>query len=169
MELTGRPPQVAAELQAKRREEKELRNNEKQHLGQISSLEGDIAKLTKSLEKSRESLDSMKRNYTETCEEAERLRAVIAETRRVRVFALGFARLKADPFPLATGTQDNRAAEESIQGHALQVQQFERDREMLQQGINKLEEDLEDARKAHDTLEDQKQENVSCACLSRQL
>ncbi|GAA5896451.1 uncharacterized protein JCM6883_006909 [Sporobolomyces salmoneus] len=136
-DLEARLEEVRAELQSKRREEKELRNNEKQHLGQISSLEGDIAKLTKSLERSRENYDSMKRNYTESCEEAERLRALVAETRR-----------------------ENRAAEESIQGHALQVQQFERDRELLQQGINKLEEDLEDARKAQDTLDDQKQENL---------
>lgn len=80
--------QVRAELQTKRREEKELRNNEKQHLGQISSLEGDIAKLTKSLERSRENYDAMKRSYTETCEEAERLRVLIAETRRVRLQSL---------------------------------------------------------------------------------
>ncbi|GAA6007272.1 hypothetical protein JCM11491_003069 [Sporobolomyces phaffii] len=136
-DLEARLEEVRAELQAKRREEKELRNNEKQHLGQISSLEGDIAKLSKSLERSRENYDSMKRNYTETCEEAERLRTLVAETRR-----------------------ENRAAEESIQGHALQVQQFERDRDMLQQGINKLEGDLEDARKAQDALDDQKQENL---------
>lgn len=75
--------QVRAELQTKRREEKELRNNEKQYLNSISSLESDIAKLTKSLEKSRENYDSIKRNYTETCEEAERLRTLVAETRRV--------------------------------------------------------------------------------------
>lgn len=31
---------------------------------------------------------------------------------------------------------------------------------MLQQAINKLEEDLDVARKAQDTLDDQKQENV---------
>ncbi|GAA5998226.1 hypothetical protein JCM5350_007943 [Sporobolomyces pararoseus] len=136
-DLEARLEEVRAELQAKRREEKELRNNEKQHLGQISSLEGDITKLTKSLERSRENYDSMKRNYTETCEEAERLRVLVAETRR-----------------------ENRAAEESIQGHALQVQQFERDRELLQQGISKLEQDLEDARKAQDSLDDQKQENL---------
>ncbi|GAA5947122.1 hypothetical protein JCM3765_002167 [Sporobolomyces pararoseus] len=136
-DLEARLEEVRAELQAKRREEKELRNNEKQHLGQISSLEGDITKLTKSLERSRENYDSMKRNYTETCEEAERLRALVAETRR-----------------------ENRAAEESIHGHALQVQQFERDRELLQQGISKLEQDLEDARRAQDSLDDQKQENL---------
>ncbi|CEQ38867.1 SPOSA6832_00319, partial [Sporobolomyces salmonicolor] len=129
--------QLHAELQAKRREEKELRNNEKQHLVQISSLEGDIAKLTKSLERSREAYDTMKRNYTTTCEEAERLRALVAETRR-----------------------ENRAAEEAMQNHALQVQQFDRDRELLQQAITKLEEDLLVARRAQDSLDDQKQENL---------
>jgi len=49
------------------------------------------------------------------------------------------------------------------------VQQFERDREMLQQGINKLEQDLDDARKAQDTLDDQKQENVSNFPLSTEM
>ncbi|GAA5821042.1 hypothetical protein JCM10212_006521 [Sporobolomyces blumeae] len=136
-DLEARLEEMRSELQSKRREEKELRINEKQHLSQISSLEGDIAKLTKSLERSRENYEAMKRNYTETCEEAERLRALVAETR-----------------------MENRAAEEAIQGHALQVQQFERDRDMLQQAINKLEEDLEVARQAQDTLDDQKQENL---------
>ncbi|GAA5951496.1 hypothetical protein JCM21900_001584 [Sporobolomyces salmonicolor] len=136
-ELEARVEELHAELQAKRREEKELRNNEKQHLVQISSLEGDIAKLTKSLERSREAYDTMKRNYTTTCEEAERLRTLVAETRR-----------------------ENRAAEEAMQNHALQVQQFDRDRELLQQAITKLEEDLLVARRAQDSLDDQKQENL---------
>ncbi|BGP36461.1 hypothetical protein JCM10449v2_000362 [Rhodotorula kratochvilovae] len=136
-DLEGRLEEARAELQTKRREEKELRNVEKEHLQQISSLEGDIAKLTKSLVRSREAYDSMKRNYTSTCEEAERLRTLVAETRR-----------------------ENRAAEEAMQSHALQVQQFERDRELLQQAITKLEEDLAVARRAQDTLDDQKQENL---------
>ena len=54
-----------------------------------------------------------------------------------------------------------------MQSHALQVQQFERDRELLQQAITKLEEDLAVARRAQDTLDDQKQENVSSSLLPR--
>ncbi|GAA5879161.1 hypothetical protein JCM8547_001601 [Rhodosporidiobolus lusitaniae] len=136
-DLESRLEEVRSELQLKRREEKELRSTEKEHLVQINSLEADIAKLTKSLERSREAYDSMKRNYTATCEEAERLRELVAETRR-----------------------ENRAAEEAMQNHGLQVQQFERDRDLLQQTINKLEEDLGVARRAEDSLDDQKQENL---------
>ncbi|BGO94729.1 hypothetical protein NBRC10512_007324 [Rhodotorula toruloides] len=136
-DLEAQIEEVRAELQTKRREEKELRSVEKEHLQQISSLEADITKLTKSLERSREAYDSMKRNYTATCEEAERLRALVAETRR-----------------------ENRAAEEAIQNHGLQIQQFERDRELLQQAVNKLEEDLVVARRAQDSLDEQKQENL---------
>lgn len=47
-----------------------------------------------------------------------------------------------------------------MQSHALQVQQFEHDRELLQQAITRLEADLADARRAQDSLDDQKQENV---------
>ncbi|GAA6035917.1 hypothetical protein JCM8097_005162 [Rhodosporidiobolus ruineniae] len=136
-DLETRLDEARSELQAKRREEKELRNIEKEHLVQINSLEADVARLTKSLEKSREAYDNMKRNYTSACEESERLRALVAETRR-----------------------ENRAAEEAIQNHALQVQQFERDRDLLQQHINKLEADLNIARQAQDSLDDQKQENL---------
>ncbi|GAA5837378.1 hypothetical protein JCM9279_005668 [Rhodotorula babjevae] len=136
-DLESRLEEARAELQIKRREEKELRSIDKEHLQQISSLEGDISKLTKSLERSREAYDGMKRNYTATCEEAERLRTLVAETRR-----------------------DNRAAEEAMQSHALQVQQFEHDRELLQQAIARLEADLADARRAQDSLDDQKQENL---------
>lgn len=62
-----------------------MRGTEKQHLVTISSLETDIAKLTKSLEKSRESYEAMKRNYSLQCEETEKLRTLVAETRRVRL------------------------------------------------------------------------------------
>ncbi|BGP21434.1 hypothetical protein JCM10295v2_000309 [Rhodotorula toruloides] len=136
-DLEAQIEEARAELQAKRREEKDLRSVEKEHLQQISSLEADITKLTKSLERSREAYDGMKRNYTSTCEEAERLRALVAETRR-----------------------ENRAAEEAIQNHGLQIQQLDRDRELLQQAVNKLEEDLVVARRAQDSLDEQKQENL---------
>ncbi|ORY75655.1 hypothetical protein BCR35DRAFT_267831, partial [Leucosporidium creatinivorum] len=136
-ELESRLEEARSELLIKRREEKELRGAEKQHLAQISSLESDIAKLTKSLERSRESYEGMKRNYTAQCEEAEKLRNLVAETRR-----------------------ENRAAEEAAHTHGQQVQQFERDRELLQGAINKLENDLVVARRAQDSLDDQKQENL---------
>jgi phage shock protein A len=56
--------------------------------------------------------------------------------------------------------QEHRSAEEAIQGHSLQVQQFERDHERLQQAVEKLEGELAAARQAQDALDDQKQENV---------
>lgn len=61
---------------------------------------------------------------------------------------------------LRRALQEHRAAEEAIQTHSLQVQQFERDRDLLQQAISKLEQDLSEARRAQDSLDDQKQENV---------
>lgn len=70
-------------MQIKRREEKDLRGAEKQHLAQIASLESDIAKLDKKLERSRESYETMKNNYSSQCEETEKLRSLVAETRRV--------------------------------------------------------------------------------------
>lgn len=56
---------------------------EKQHLSQISALETEISKLAKSLEKSREAYEVMKRSFTEQCSETEKLRNLVAETRRV--------------------------------------------------------------------------------------
>lgn len=50
--------------------------------------------------------------------------------------------------------------EEAAQQHNAQVHQFERDRELLESAISKLEEDLRIARRAQDSLDDQKQENV---------
>lgn len=46
--------------------------------------------------------------------------------------------------------------------HTLQVQGFEKDRAVVQLAINKLEDDLAVARQAQDSLEEQKQANVSC-------
>lgn len=80
---TDQSTQARGELQTKRREEKELRGAEKQHLVQIASLESDIANLTKSLSKSRESYEVMKRSYQEQCGEAEKLRELVAEIRAV--------------------------------------------------------------------------------------
>ncbi|SCV68675.1 BQ2448_796 [Microbotryum intermedium] len=136
-ELEGRLEEMRAELVVKRREEKDLRSNERQHLQQISALEGEVAKMTKALEKARESYDSMKRNYLDQCEEAEKLRSLVAETRR-----------------------ENRAAEEASHAQSLQAQQLERDREILQGAISRLEADLRVASQAQDTLDAQKQENL---------
>lgn len=82
-ELTRIVCQARSELHAKRREEKELRSVEQEHVQQISTLEGEVAKLNKSLERSREAYETMKRNYTATCDEAERLRGLVADLRRV--------------------------------------------------------------------------------------
>ena len=129
--------QARSELQTKRREDKELRHSEREHLATIASLEADVAKLTKQAERNREQYETMKRNYQDQCTEAEKLRTLVAETRR-----------------------ENRAQEEAAHNHGLQVGQFERDRELLQAAISKLEEDLTFARRAQDQLDDQKQENV---------
>ncbi|KAM0755554.1 hypothetical protein T439DRAFT_320247 [Meredithblackwellia eburnea MCA 4105] len=136
-ELESRLEEARAELQVKRREEKELRSTEKTHLAQIASLESDIAGINKRLEKSRELFDQMKKNYQDQCEEAEKLRKQVNEIRK-----------------------ENRALEESAQNHALQVQQFDKDCELLQSAITKLEEDLGQARRAQDALDHQKQENM---------
>ncbi|KAK4058095.1 hypothetical protein OIO90_000834 [Microbotryomycetes sp. JL221] len=136
-ELEGRLEEARAELQAKRREEKELKIIEKQHLNQILSLEADVTKLQKSLDKSRESFESMKKSYTAQCDEAEKLRALVAETRR-----------------------DFQAAEDAAQSASLHSRQLEQDKQMLEQTIAKLESDIEVARKAESALSDQKQENL---------
>ncbi|KAM0793171.1 hypothetical protein ACM66B_000645 [Microbotryomycetes sp. NB124-2] len=136
-ELESRLEDARAELQSRRREEKDLRITEKQHLGQIASLEADVAKLQKSLEKSRENYETMKGNYSAQCEEAEKLRTLVAETRR-----------------------DFQAAEDAAQTAGLHSQQLEREKELLEQAIAKLEQDLVVARRAQDALSDQKQENL---------
>ncbi|KAK4700973.1 hypothetical protein P7C70_g5266, partial [Phenoliferia sp. Uapishka_3] len=136
-ELESRLEETRAELQTKRREEKELRNTEKEHLAGIASLEADVSKLTKQVERAREQFETMKRNYQDQCAESEKLRTLVAETRR-----------------------ENREAEQAAHQHGVQVQQFERDRELVQLNINKLEEDLSLARRAQDQLDEQKAENL---------
>lgn len=131
LELEGKLDEARAELQDKRRQEKDLRSNEKQHLAQIASLEADIGKITKSLERSRELYEGMKR-------QADDLRALVAETRR-----------------------ESRQAEETVQLHAAQVQQFEQDNQLLQQAVSRLEAELVEARLIADELDAQKQENLS--------
>ena len=137
-DLEAKLDEARAELQDKRRQEKDLRSNEKQHLAQIASLEFDIEKTTKSLERSRESYDAMKRQYQSQLTEADNLRALVAETRR-----------------------DNRQAEDLVQTHAAQVQQLEEDNGLLQQAVTKLEADLLEAKSLQDELDAQKQDNLS--------
>lgn len=153
--LTDPCIQARGELQTKRREEKELRGAEKQHLVQIASLESDIAKLTKSLSKSRESYEAMKRSYQEQCGEAEKLRELVAETRAVSVRAF------VGQDETNETMQENRVTEEAVLVHSSQVVQYEHDRELLQGAIAKLKSELDDARRAQEVLDDQKQENVS--------
>ncbi|KAK4054841.1 hypothetical protein OIV83_000765 [Microbotryomycetes sp. JL201] len=136
-ELESRLEDARAELQSRRREEKDLRINEKQHLNQIMSLEADVARLQKSLDKSKESYETMKNNYSAQCEEAEKLRALVAETRR-----------------------EFQAAEDAAQAAGLHSQQLEREKELLEKAIAKLEQDLSIALRVQDALSDQKQENL---------
>ena len=70
-------------MQTKRREEKELRNAERQHLDQINSLELDVTRAGHSLERSRESYTALKKSYEEQLAEAESLRNLIVSTRQV--------------------------------------------------------------------------------------
>jgi hypothetical protein len=56
-------------------------------------------------------------------------------------------------------------AEEAVLVHGSQVLQFERDRKLLQGAIAKLQGELDDARRAQEVLDDQKQENVSSSSL----
>lgn len=66
-DLEARLEEAKEELAVKRREEKELRANERQYLAQITSLEGDIARLNKSLERSKEQYMQMRKNYEGQC------------------------------------------------------------------------------------------------------
>jgi hypothetical protein len=60
-------PQVQNELALKRKDEKELRHKERQHLVQISALEHDVGKLSKSLEKQKDLYQAMRKQYEEQC------------------------------------------------------------------------------------------------------
>lgn len=59
-------------------------------MAQIGSLENDITKLTTNLEKSKEQYESMKRSYSEQCNEAEKLRGIVSEVRMVSTSFLPF-------------------------------------------------------------------------------
>lgn len=77
-------PQARMELQAKRREEKELKTAERAHLKTIAELESDVTKLNLKADKNRDTYENLKRNFQDQCAEAEKLRNLVAETRRVR-------------------------------------------------------------------------------------
>lgn len=69
-----------------------MRSAEQEHVQQISLLEGEVTKLNKALERSREAYEAMKRNYTSTCDEADRLRTLVADLRRVSLRACALTR-----------------------------------------------------------------------------
>ena len=75
--------QARSELAIKKREEKDLRYSEKQHLDQILSLEADVARAEKQLERTRELHAALKHDFEDQSAEAERLRLLVQELREV--------------------------------------------------------------------------------------
>ncbi|KAF8212534.1 hypothetical protein K438DRAFT_1709125 [Mycena galopus ATCC 62051] len=125
------------ELSAAKREEKELRSKERQNNTQITALEAEVAKVTKQLETSKASYNSLQRQYLDQCARAEKYRDDLRD-REETVRSLRDA---------AGLTQ-------------IEVARYVREHETYEERIAMLEAEIGVAQQAHAQLDEQKQENM---------
>ncbi|GJJ08355.1 hypothetical protein Clacol_002569 [Clathrus columnatus] len=136
-ELQSKLDELKSELTATKREEKELRNKERQNMQQIQLMEAEISKLQKSLENSKALYQNLNKQYIEQCSESEKLRNSLRQK-----------------------DQDIKALEETKQLHELELFKWNQQRESLETAHSITEQELVIARHAQAELDDQKQENL---------
>ncbi|KAG6826379.1 hypothetical protein H0H92_016071 [Tricholoma furcatifolium] len=129
--------EMRTELNATKREEKELRSKERQNMTQIGQLEMEIAKVTKTLEHARTTYTSLQRQYQEQCAVSERYRDELRQREDV-----------------IRTMRDNSSL------HEMEVAKWAREHESYEARLAALEDELAIAQQAHVQLDEQKQENL---------
>ncbi|KAG8905983.1 hypothetical protein FRB99_007840, partial [Tulasnella sp. 403] len=137
-ELTMRLDEMRVELQAARKDEKDLRQREVVLTKQLNNYEQDVGRLTRELERARNAHQNLLRQYNEQCAEAEKYRVVLRE-------------------------KDNRIknGEQDILERMAEVTRVKAEKDILENTIAALHDELNFARSAQHELEDQKHENLA--------
>ncbi|KAG6917717.1 hypothetical protein DXG01_001368 [Tephrocybe rancida] len=136
-DMQGRLEEMRTELNATKREEKELRSKERQNMTQIGQLELDIAKANKALEHARTTYTSLQRQYQEQCSASERYRDELRQRE-----------------------ETIRSMREAAGLHEVEREKSTKERESYEARIAHLEDELSIAQQAHAQLDEQKQENM---------
>ncbi|KAF5342193.1 hypothetical protein D9611_001989 [Ephemerocybe angulata] len=136
-DLQANLDQLRMELGATKREEKELRSKERQNMQQISSLEQEVAKLSKQVHSTRETYTRLQKNYAEQCSASETYRDELREKEK-KILALEEAR--------------------SIQD--VERDKLEAERHIYEERILRLEEELSSAMSTFSDLDEQKHQNL---------
>ncbi|KAJ6512627.1 hypothetical protein C8R45DRAFT_890387 [Mycena sanguinolenta] len=136
-ELQVKLEETRNELSAAKREEKELRSKERQNNTQIGALEAEVAKVTKQLETSKASYNSLQRQYLDQCARAEKYRDDLRDRE-----------------------ETVRSMREAAGLTQIEIARYAKEHEVYEQQITHLEQDLVVAQQAHAQLEEQKQENM---------
>ncbi|KAJ7614110.1 hypothetical protein FB45DRAFT_842656 [Roridomyces roridus] len=125
------------ELSAAKREEKELRIKERTNSAQISVLEAEVVKVTKQLETSKASYNSLQRQYLDQCASSEKYRNELREREEYV-----------------------RSLRESASLTQIEIARFSKEHEAYEERIASMERELGVAQQAHVQLDEQKQENM---------
>ncbi|KAF7337039.1 hypothetical protein MVEN_02140900 [Mycena venus] len=125
------------ELSAAKREEKELRSKERQNNTQIGALEAEVAKVTKQLETSKASYNSLQRQYLDQCARAEKYRDDLRDRE-----------------------ETVRTLREAAGLTQIEIARYAKEHEVYEDRIAHLEQEISIAQQAHAQLDEQKQENM---------
>ncbi|KAJ7472688.1 hypothetical protein FB451DRAFT_1089576 [Mycena latifolia] len=125
------------ELSAAKREEKELRSKERQNSTQIGALEAEVVKVSKQLEQSKASYNSLQRQYMDQCASAEKYRNDLRDRE-----------------------ETVRALREAAGLTQIEVARYAKEHEGYEDRIAHMEQELAIAQQAHAQLDEQKQENM---------
>ncbi|KIO28687.1 hypothetical protein M407DRAFT_22116 [Tulasnella calospora MUT 4182] len=136
-DLEARLEEMKNELQATKKEEKELRNKERMTSKQLANFEADIARMTRMLENSKTTYQTMLKQYNEQCTLSETYRNSLRH-------------------------KDNQIKdiENALKDRMKELDKSSGEKEILEHQIKSLQEDIDGLRTAHRELEDQKHENL---------
>ncbi|CED83309.1 hypothetical protein [Phaffia rhodozyma] len=137
-EFQNRLEEMKAQLNSKRKEEKELRGKERGYLEQIQTFEADVSKLHQMVEMSKSTYSTLMKSYNEQIAECESLRNSIR-----------------------TQDVEFKATQEVLDALESDTQRLEKEQTYLKQANELLLLDLSAARQAENCLEEQRMENLS--------
>ncbi|EEB92001.1 hypothetical protein MPER_09552 [Moniliophthora perniciosa FA553] len=136
-DLQVRIDELRSELSATKKEEKELRSKERTSSNQITSLESEIGKLNRHLEHAKTNYTSLNRQYLEQCTVSEKYRDDLRQR-----------------------DETIRSLTDTAQLHEMEGSKWSKEREVYEDRIIRLEQELVIAQQAMGQLEEQKQENL---------
>lgn len=168
---------LKSDLQALKKEDKELKNNERSLLEQINAFEAEIAQLQKQLETQKNAYTKLKKDYEDQCEVAEKMRESLREkAEEIRAQKDEYEQLSAHARDWEAAKHDAERTVQQLRSELETAQEIDaalteqrQDNAVLQETIERLRFELEEAKRPSSGFSDGRRGNSNPPSLSKRL